>query len=101
MTEYFDAINAEMVKFEDSTKFDKEQKQNKKKTIINIEQIPDDSILNQLTIDNNDIIKKTKKKEIVYCNADKKTIKKQRTKKEFTKTNKSIIKYNNEKQLIF
>jgi hypothetical protein len=39
-------------------------------------------------------IKKTKKKEIVYCNADRKTAKKQRVKKEFTKTNRNIMKYN-------
>jgi hypothetical protein len=39
-------------------------------------------------------IKKTKKKEIVYCNADRKTTKKQRIKKEFTKTNRNIMRYN-------
>jgi hypothetical protein len=102
MTEYFDVINAEMVKFEDNTKLEKEQKSNKNKTKLDInEHLPEDIQLTQLASDNTDISKKTKKKEIVYCNADKKTIKKQRTKKEFTKTNKSIIKYNNEKQLHF
>lgn len=100
MTEHFDEINDAMLKFEEQTKLEKEQKRllNKQLKLNNV----NETLNTENNIDySNDNIKKTKKKEIIYCNADKKTAKKQRIKKEFTKTNKSIIQYNNEKILKF
>jgi hypothetical protein len=50
--------------------------------------------LNNITQQELQNVKKTRKKEIVYCNADRKTNKKPRVKKEFTKTNRNIMQYN-------
>lgn len=103
--ENFEKINLAMNEFE------KDIKRNKKQQIPKnlISNINNDELTTELEtevqnlrmnkpVNMSDIniqgMKKTRKKEIVYCNADRKTNKKARIKKEFTKTNRNIMKYN-------
>ena len=109
--ENFEEINKSMNEFEKDVKRNKNSKNKLTTTNINnlLSDINENNIMNDLNEElknkkemkpnhNNDInlSKKTRKKEVIYCNADKKTNKKLRVKKEFTKTNRNIMKYNKE-----
>lgn len=71
-------------------------------SIKNSNSINDDKIFNNSNLTNNKLKNcKTKKKDLHTSNSEKKTKLKGRVKKEFTKTNRSILKYNCSKIVSF